>query len=91
MLTDEQKRLLLQKTFSKDEIEKMEFFDENTLIATFKDGTQRQVTEGVYSRIMGYFRRIEDANIGKQQEFKDRQNFKESVATKYVDKEENKR
>lgn len=82
MLTDEQKRLLLQKTISKDEIEKMESFDENTLIATFKDGTQRQVTEGVYSRIMGYLRRLEDANIGKRQEWQDRTYFKESIATK---------
>lgn len=85
MLTDEQKRLLLQKTISKDEIEKIESFDENTLIATYKDGTQRRVTDGVYSRIMGYLRRVEDANIGKRQEWKDRISFKEKIAMKHVE------
>ena len=80
MLTEEQKQLLLQKTIPLDDIEKMESFDENTLIATFKDGTQKQVTEGVYSRIMGYFRRVEDANIGKRQEFSDRKYFSERKA-----------
>lgn len=87
MLTDEQKQLLLQKTFSKDEIEKMESFDENTLIATFKNGTQRQVTEGVYSRIMGYFRRIEDANIGKRQEHADRKYFSETKSMERINKD----
>ena len=84
MLTEEQKQLLLQKTIPLDDIEKMESFDENTLIATFKDGTQKQVTEGVYSRIMGYFRRVEDANIGKRQEFKDRKYFSEKKAVAHV-------
>lgn len=82
MLTDEQKRLLLQKTIPMDEIEKMESFDENTLIVTYKDRTQRRVTDGVYSRIMGYLRRVEDANIGKRQEWQDRTYFKESITKK---------
>lgn len=34
----------------------------------------------VYTRIMGYFRPISDANIGKRQEFKDRVYFTEEVA-----------
>lgn len=51
---------------------------------------ERQPCE-VWTRVMGYFRPVDNWNIGKQQEFKDRQNFKESVAMKYVDKEENKR
>ncbi len=29
----------------------------------------------VYSRIVGYFRPIQNWNIGKQQEFKDRQEY----------------
>lgn len=87
MLTEEQKQLLLQKTIPLDDIEKIESFDENTLIATFKDGTQKQVTEGVYSRIMGYFRRVEDANIGKRQEFNDRKYFSSSKAFERIEKE----
>ena len=99
MLTNEQRHVLEQKTISKDVIESIVSFDENTMIATFEDGTQRRVTEGVYSRIMGYLRRIEDANTGKRQEMIDRKyfslsksldriekgNFKESVAIKHVE------
>lgn len=77
MLTNEQRRVLEQKTISKDVIESIVSFDENTMIATFEDGTQRRVTDGVYIRIMGYLRRVEDANIGKRQEFKDRKYFSE--------------
>lgn len=51
---------------------------------------ERQTVE-CWTRVMGYFRPVDNWNIGKQQEFKDRQNFKQSVAMKYVDKEENKR
>lgn len=85
MLTDEQKRLLFQKTISKDEIEKMESFDENTLIATYKDGSQRRVSEGVYTRVMGYFRRVEDGNLGKRSEYAERVFFKESSAMKHFE------
>lgn len=38
----------------------------------------------VYSRVMGYHRPISEWNIGKQQEFADRQLFKEERVVKYL-------
>jgi hypothetical protein len=32
----------------------------------------------IYTRVMGYHRRVSDANIGKRQEYKDRKEFVES-------------
>lgn len=88
MLTDDQKKLLLQKTISEEEIEKITSFDENSLIATFEDGTQRRVTEGVYTRIMGYLRRLEDANTGKRQEMQDRVYFSQKKASERIEKDD---
>jgi anaerobic ribonucleoside-triphosphate reductase len=33
----------------------------------------------IWSRVMGYYRPLEDWNIGKKEEFKDRVNYKESM------------
>ena len=49
MLTEQQISLLKQKLIPQSEIDKMESFDEDSLIATYKDGSQRQVAEGVYT------------------------------------------
>jgi len=43
------------------------------------DDAERQPCE-VYSRVMGYFRPVDQWNIGKQQEHADRKNFEESSA-----------
>ena len=85
MLTEQQISLLKQKLIPQSEIDKMESFDEDSLIATYKDGSQRQVAEGVYTRVMGYFRRVEDGNLGKRSEYAERVCFKESVAMKHVE------
>lgn len=87
MLTESQIALLNQKMIPHSEIEQMESFDENTLIATYKDGKQRQVTEGVYTRIMGYFRRVEDANLGKRSEYAERKCFNTSKALERINKD----
>lgn len=34
----------------------------------------------VYSRIVGYFRPVQNWNLGKQEEFKDRNEFSEKIA-----------
>lgn len=84
MLTDAQIALLNQKMIPQSEIDQMESFDDNTLIATYKDGRQRQVSEGVYTRIMGYFRRLEDANLGKRSEYAERKCFSTDKAMEHV-------
>lgn len=84
MLTESQIALLNQKMIPQSDIEQMESFDEDTLIATYKDGRKRQVTEGVYTRIMGYFRRVEDANLGKRSEYAERKCFNTSKALEHI-------
>lgn len=86
MLTEQQISLLKQKMIPQSEIDKMESFDEDSLIATYKDGSQRQVVEGVYTRVMGYFRRQEDANTGKRQEMIDRKYFSLSKSLDRIEK-----
>lgn len=74
MLDNVKTMLLRNKGIDDDEIVKIDSFDETTGIVVYKDGRQRQTTD-VFLRIMGYLRRIEDANIGKRQEMKDRVYF----------------
>lgn len=42
------------------------------------EDSERQEVE-VWSRVMGYYRPVEDWNIGKQQEFRDRKYFRENT------------
>ena len=37
----------------------------------------------VYSRVVGYFRPVNNWNTGKKEEFTDRKTFKEDVSTKH--------
>lgn len=53
----------------------------NGKIVTLED-SERQECE-VYTRIMGYYRRNIDANIGKQQEIRERKMFK--ISEKHYD------
>ena len=46
---------------------------------------ERQQCE-VWTRVMGYFRRVSDFNVGKQGEHRERTHFKESVSCCCSDK-----
>jgi len=48
------------------------------------DDSERTKCE-VWTRVMGYYRTVNDFNVGKKQEFKDRRFFKESAATSYLE------
>lgn len=48
---------------------------------------ERQPCE-VWTRCMGYFRPVDNFNIGKKQEFKDRQYFNQKKAMSHVSTEE---
>jgi len=48
---------------------------------------ERQKCE-VWTRIMGYYRPINDANIGKRSEFAERVRFSEQVALRHINEEE---
>lgn len=84
MLTEFQIKQLQQKLIPQEDIDNMEEYDEDTGLALFKDGRKRVVTEGVYTRIMGYYRRIEDGNTGKRQEMAERKYFKEDKALDHL-------
>lgn len=42
----------------------------------------------IYSRVVGYFRPIDNWNIGKQAEFKDRKPYNVQVSLKHPEKKE---
>ena len=48
---------------------------------------ERQPCE-VWTRVMGYFRPVNDFNVGKKQEFKDRKYFSQKKAMSHVSTEE---
>lgn len=47
------------------------------------DDSERQPCE-VWTRVMGYYRTIDDFNVGKKAEFRDRRFFKESAALPHI-------
>lgn len=76
MLTEKNKHDLKDKLLNDDEIKEIESYNEQTGEVTFKNKTKRTITS-IITRCMGYFRPVDNYNIGKKQEFKDRKWFKE--------------
>lgn len=76
MITEKDKILLKEKMLSDEEIDGIESYDETSGKVILKDGKIRRLTS-IFTRCMGYFRPVENYNIGKKQEFKDRKWFKE--------------
>ena len=66
--------LLRNKGIAESDIENITDYDEQTGEVIFKNGDKRTVTE-VIERCMGYFRPIDQWNIGKREEHKERKYF----------------
>lgn len=45
--------------------------------------SERQECE-IWTRVMGYYRPVENHNIGKKQEHRDRKYFRESTITQFI-------
>lgn len=87
MVTQREKTLLKEKLLSDKEIDDIESYDETTGKVILKDGNVRRLTS-IFTRCMGYFRPVENYNIGKKQEFEDRKWFTEEKACPCIHKKE---
>ena len=71
--------LLRNKGIDENDIQNIVSYNESTGEVIFNDGRKRTLTE-IVERCMGYFRPVDQWNIGKRQEHKDRKYFNQKEA-----------
>lgn len=77
MLDEVKINALKNHMICEETLKEIEDYDPVSRIVTFKDGSQHQIVE-CWTRVMGYFRPVNDFNNGKKSEFNERKWFVEA-------------